>query len=140
MFAASNAPRRAAKFIVAGSVIALAASIAAAQQPQPPAPAAPAPAAPAAPPQAAPAPQAAPQAPAAAPPAPAAPAPAAQSTPAIVPPVPASTPEQEKLRLLHAKRYPGKVHVLPATLETTQWGWFNNAQPPVPATPSCSRR
>ena len=25
----------------------------------------------------------------------------------------------------------GKIHLLPATLETTQWGWFNNAQPPV---------
>jgi len=25
----------------------------------------------------------------------------------------------------------GKVHILPATLETTQWGWFNNAQAPV---------
>jgi acetamidase/formamidase len=25
----------------------------------------------------------------------------------------------------------GKVHLLPATLETTQWGWFNNAQAPV---------
>lgn len=25
----------------------------------------------------------------------------------------------------------GKVHLLPATLETTQWGWFDNAQPPV---------
>jgi acetamidase/formamidase len=25
----------------------------------------------------------------------------------------------------------GRVYVLPATLETTQWGWFNNAQPPV---------
>ena len=25
----------------------------------------------------------------------------------------------------------GKVHLLPATLETTQWGWFNNAQTPV---------
>jgi acetamidase/formamidase len=24
-----------------------------------------------------------------------------------------------------------KIHLLPATLETTQWGWFNNAQPPV---------
>jgi acetamidase/formamidase len=45
--------------------------------------------------------------------------------------VPASTPQQEELRLLLAKRYPGKTHVLPATLETTQWGWFNNAQPPV---------
>jgi acetamidase/formamidase len=31
-----------------------------------------------------------------------------------------------------ASRSPnGKVHLLPATLETTQWGWFNNAQPPV---------
>ena len=25
----------------------------------------------------------------------------------------------------------GKVHLLPATMETTQWGWFDNAQPPV---------
>src|SRR5215204_5576599 len=25
----------------------------------------------------------------------------------------------------------GKLHLLPATLETTQWGWFDNAQPPV---------
>jgi acetamidase/formamidase len=24
-----------------------------------------------------------------------------------------------------------KVYLLPATLETTQWGWFDNAQPPV---------
>jgi acetamidase/formamidase len=55
----------------------------------------------------------------------------APGTPAIVPPVPASTPDQEKLRTVTAKRLPGKVHVLPATLETTQWGWFNNAQPPV---------
>src|SRR5260370_1013603 len=66
------------------------------------------------------------------PPAPRAPhRPAAKAPPAASPPVPASTPEQEKLRLLGGKRYPGKVHVLPATLETTQWGWFNNAQPPV---------
>ena len=43
----------------------------------------------------------------------------------------ASTPEQDKSRLLQAKRYPGKVYVLPATMETTEWGWFNNAQPPV---------
>jgi acetamidase/formamidase len=27
--------------------------------------------------------------------------------------------------------YPGKVHLLPATLETTQWGWYDNAQSPV---------
>jgi len=58
-------------------------------------------------------------------------APAAAPAPAVVPPVPASTPDQERLRVVPAKRLPGKVHVLPATLETTQWGWFNNAQPPV---------
>jgi acetamidase/formamidase len=61
-------------------------------------------------------------------PPPPAPAPA---PPAPIPFVPASTPQQEELRLLLAKRYPGKMYVLPATLETTQWGWFNNAQPPV---------
>ena len=54
-----------------------------------------------------------------------------QAPPAIVPFAPASTPEQEQLREVPAKRYPGKVHLLPATMETTQWGWFNNAQPPV---------
>src|SRR5437762_4564757 len=59
------------------------------------------------------------------------PAPAAQNPPAIVPPVPASTPEQEPLRQVPARHYPGKVHLLPATIETTTWGWFNNAQPPV---------
>jgi acetamidase/formamidase len=128
MLSGRKVPYRAAKLVVAGSMLALAASLAGAQQPQAPAPAAPAAPAPAAPAPPAPPPQAAPAAPAA-PQAP--PAPAAQSAPAIVPPVPASTPEQEKLRLLDAKRYPGKVHVLPATLETTQWGWFNNAQPPV---------
>ena len=62
---------------------------------------------------------------------PTAPAPAAQTPPANVPFVPASTPEQEQLRFVPAKRYGGQVHLLPATLETTQWGWFNNAQPPV---------
>ena len=62
---------------------------------------------------------------------PAAPVPAPQNAPVPLPFVPASTPEQERLRLVAAKRYPGKVHVLPATMETTQWGWFNNAQPPV---------
>lgn len=30
-----------------------------------------------------------------------------------------------------ASKYPGKVHLLPSTLETTQWGWFDNAQAPV---------
>lgn len=37
---------------------------------------------------------------------------------------------EAQLRLTTAE-YPGKVHLLPATLETTQWGWFDNAQPPV---------
>ena len=32
---------------------------------------------------------------------------------------------------LPGKKLTGKLHLLPATLETTQWGWFNNAQPPV---------
>src|SRR4051812_39571079 len=30
-----------------------------------------------------------------------------------------------------ATKTKGKVHLLPATLETTQWGWFDNAQAPV---------
>jgi acetamidase/formamidase len=66
-------------------------------------------------------------------PAPAAPAPPAppSPTPAPVPFAPASTPDQERLRTVPAKRYAGTVHLLPATMETTQWGWFNNAQPPV---------
>jgi acetamidase/formamidase len=39
-------------------------------------------------------------------------------------------PSDSKLRVLSL---PGgkTLHVLPATLETTQWGWFDNAQPPV---------
>ncbi|MBI3516173.1 MAG: acetamidase/formamidase family protein [Proteobacteria bacterium] len=40
-------------------------------------------------------------------------------------------PADPALRTVPATRLPGKVHLLPATLETTQWGWFNNAQPPV---------
>jgi acetamidase/formamidase len=55
----------------------------------------------------------------------------APPAPAQVPFAPASTPEQEQLRVVPAKHYAGKVHLLPATMETTQWGWFNNAQPPV---------
>lgn len=30
-----------------------------------------------------------------------------------------------------ASTFSGTTYLLPATLETTQWGWFNNAQPPV---------
>src|SRR3977135_3941833 len=59
------------------------------------------------------------------------PAPAMQPVPAPIPFVPAAPPEHEQLRLVPAKRYPGKVHVLPATMERAQWGCFNNAQPPV---------
>src|SRR5690242_4988948 len=36
----------------------------------------------------------------------------------------------QKLMLLQASRLPGKVHILPATLETTQWAWFDNAELP----------
>jgi acetamidase/formamidase len=36
----------------------------------------------------------------------------------------------QKLMVVPASRYPGRVHVLPATLETTQWGWFDNAELP----------
>jgi acetamidase/formamidase len=32
--------------------------------------------------------------------------------------------------VVQATRLPGKVHILPATLETTQWGWFDNAELP----------
>src|SRR5262245_28473174 len=93
------------------------------------------------------------QAPGASAPAPAAPAPApgasapASAAPAPAPAAatgsglpltatittpgyPAPAPADPALRVLQA---PGgkKIHVLPATLETTQWGWFDNAQPPV---------
>jgi acetamidase/formamidase len=45
-------------------------------------------------------------------------------------PSPTPGPPDQALRVLNAGG--GKrVHVLPATLETTQWGWFDNAQPPV---------
>ena len=30
-----------------------------------------------------------------------------------------------------ASKTPGTVHILPATMETTQWGWYDNAQKPV---------
>src|SRR5262245_17070314 len=87
----------------------------------------------------APAPGASAPAPAAPAPAPGAPAPApAAVTGSGLPPTatittpgyPAPAPADPALRVLQA---PGgkKIHVLPATLETTQWGWFDNAQPPV---------
>ena len=104
---------------ILASLPALLSSLAGAQQAQPPA-------AQQAQPPAAQQPPPAPQAPGH----PALPA-TAQPAPAVVPFVPASTPEQEQLRFVPAKRYGGQVHLLPATMETTQWGWFNNAQPPV---------
>ena len=36
----------------------------------------------------------------------------------------------QKLMAVPASKYPGRVFVLPATLETTQWGWFDNAELP----------
>src|SRR5262249_43961358 len=67
-----------------------------------------------------------------------APAPAAPATSPLgipltatitTPGYPAPGPADPALRVLQV---PGgkKIHVLPATLETTQWGWFDNAQPP----------
>ena len=112
---------RACAFVTAGAALGMMVFIAAAQQPAAPA------AAPAAPTQPPPATAAPPGT--AAPPA--APATATPPAPVIQPFAPASTPDQEQLRVVPAKRYPGKVHLLPATMETTQWGWFNNAQPPV---------
>src|SRR5262249_7614928 len=34
----------------------------------------------------------------------------------------------QKLMVGQATRLPGKVHILPATLETTQWGWVVNGE------------
>src|SRR4029453_13319861 len=43
---------------------------------------------------------------------------------------PAPSPADPALRVLQTPSGK-KIHVLPATLETTQWGWFDNSQPPV---------
>src|SRR5262245_49892203 len=58
--------------------------------------------------------------------APAYPPTATITTPGYPEPLPAD-PSLRVLNLPVGK----KIHVLPATLETTQWGWFDNAQPPV---------
>src|SRR5215470_9273567 len=55
-----------------------------------------------------------------------APPPAAPPTQAV-PPIGPPDPNLRTVALPTGK----KVHLLPATLETTQWGWFDNAQPPV---------
>jgi acetamidase/formamidase len=44
--------------------------------------------------------------------------------------VPAIGPADPNLRVVKLPNGK-KLHLLPATLETTQWGWFDNAQPPV---------
>src|SRR6516162_355790 len=54
------------------------------------------------------------------------PAPAAPPTEAV-PPAGLADPALRVVNLPNGK----KIHLLPATLETTQWGWFDNAQPPV---------
>ena len=54
------------------------------------------------------------------------PAPAAPPTEAV-PPAGLADPALRVVNLPNGKR----IHLLPATLETTQWGWFDNAQPPV---------
>jgi acetamidase/formamidase len=57
----------------------------------------------------------------------------AQQPPPYTPPteqVPPTGPVDENLRVVPLANGK-KLHLLPATLETTQWGWFDNAQPPV---------
>ena len=54
------------------------------------------------------------------------PAPAAPPTKAV-PPIGPADPNLQIVPVPDGK----KIHLLPATLETTQWGWFDNAQPPV---------
>ena len=53
-----------------------------------------------------------------------------KAAPPATVPQPTSGPADPKLRAIPL---PGgkTMHLLPATLETTQWGWFNNAQEPV---------
>ena len=38
---------------------------------------------------------------------------------------------RDELRQVPAKIFAGRVHLLPATLDTVQWGWFDNNEPPV---------
>src|ERR1700758_4426621 len=43
---------------------------------------------------------------------------------------PSALSAAQQLMLVPASKFPGRVHILPATLETTQWGWFDNAELP----------
>jgi acetamidase/formamidase len=66
-------------------------------------------------------------------PAPPAAAPAPQYPPTATittPGYPALGPADPNLRVTSLPNGK-KIHLLPATLDTTQWGWFDNAQPPV---------
>ena len=63
------------------------------------------------------------------PPPPAAAPPFPPTATITTPGYPGVGPADFKLRVVNLPN--GKVHLLPATLETTQWGWFDNAQPPV---------
>src|SRR3979409_714930 len=69
-------------------------------------------------------------------------------TPPSPAPAPAAAPQFAPTATVNPAGYPGvgpansrlrvvnlpngkKMHLLPATLDTPQWGWFDNAQPPV---------
>src|ERR1700736_2976854 len=52
------------------------------------------------------------------------------STGAVAQQTPSAISGAQKLMVVPASKYPGHVYVLPATLETTQWGWFDNAELP----------
>ena len=54
----------------------------------------------------------------------------AQTPPTPLPFVPASTPEQERFGSFRRSGIRARF-ISSATMDTTQWGWFNNAQPPV---------
>jgi len=69
------------------------------------------------------------------------PSPSPSAAPAAAPPFPPTAtittpgypalgPADLKLRVVDLPNGK-KIYVLPATLDTTQWGWFDNAQPPV---------
>src|SRR5579872_1153832 len=45
-------------------------------------------------------------------------------------PPPSAMSGAQKLMVVPGSKYPGRMHVLPATMETTQWGWFDNAELP----------
>ncbi|MBD2090077.1 acetamidase/formamidase family protein [Microcoleus sp. FACHB-1515] len=49
---------------------------------------------------------------------------------AIAQEAPPTRPEMAALQEGYVGQYQGGVYLLPATDETVQWGWFNNAEPP----------